>query len=205
VRPHYERALRMTPGHAGSLRGLAYCLPTSERASRMDCLGQLFDGSPANRWWACRMAVAELERPATDGTLDEGALKLWRQRLEEAGAAEERAWEEMVNTPFFASIARHDLNDFEKGEVQSGLARCKPVTRAWLVRKNLREFAYRRCYIVFLELPGLDDEERYDLCRELERSLDLPGQALVLWAGHSPTLQDITRNAFDPIYVRSVA
>jgi hypothetical protein len=79
------------------------------------------------------------------------------------------------------------------------------VARAWLVRKNLREFPHRRCYLLFVELPGLADEDRYHLCRELERSLGLPGPALALWAGHSPTLGDIERNAFAPLYIRSLA
>jgi len=84
------------------------------------------------------------------------------------------------------------------------LARCKPVARGWLVRKNLKEFAHRRCYLLFLELPGLDNESRYALCRDLERSLDLPGPVLVLWAGYSPTLGDIERNAFEAVYLRTM-
>lgn len=202
---HYERALQLTPGHAGALRGLAQCLPAAERARRLDCLAELFEHSAPNRWWACKAAVAELEKPTADGGMDDKALKLWRERLRQAGEAEERAWDELVNTPFFQSVSRHDLNEFEKGEAQADLARCKPVARAWLVRKNLREFPYRRCYLLFLELPGMDDEERYHLCRELERSIDLPGPALALWAGHLPTLQDIQRGAFEPVYVRAMA
>lgn len=204
VRGHYERALQMTPGHAGALRGLAQCLPAAERALRLDCLGQLFEHSAAHRWWACRMAVAELEQPAADGSFDEKALVLWRERLKQAEEAEGRAWEELTETPFFQAIGRHDLSNFEQGELQAQLARCKPVARAWLVRKTLKEFAHRRCYLLFLELPGLDDESRYVLCRELERSLDLPGPVLALWAGYSPTLEDIERNAFEAVYLRTM-
>ena len=116
----------------------------------------------------------------------------------------QRAWEEITETPFFQFITRHDLNDFEKGEFLADMARCKPVARAWLVRKHLREFAYRRCYQMFIELPGLDDEDRYTLCRHLERTLDLPGPVLVLWAGHSPTRVEIEQNAFDPLFVRAM-
>lgn len=85
VRGHYERALQITPGHAGGLRGLVQCLPGTERSLRLDCLGQLFDQSMPNRWWACRVAVAELEKPVADGSLDEKALKRWRERLKQAG------------------------------------------------------------------------------------------------------------------------
>lgn len=202
VRSFYERALQLTPGHAGALRGMVNCLSDAEHPARIACLEQLFELSMAHRWWACCTAVRALERSVTAGHPDDAALKLWRERLKQADEAEGRAWTELAESPFFQSIARHDLNDFEKGELQSDLARCKAVVRAWLVRKVLKEFPYRRCYVLFVELPGMTDEDRYPLCRQLEQTLDLPGQALVLWAGHSPTLADIQRNAFDAVYVR---
>jgi len=205
VRAIYERALQITPGHGGALRGLVSCLPISEHEARMQHLQQLFEHSVANKWWACRTAVRALETRVAQGHPDDAALKLWRERLKQADEAEQRAWEELTDTPFFQSIARHDLNDFEKGEFQSDMARCKPVVRAWLVRKVLKEFAYRRCYVLFVELPGMTDEERYTLCRGLERSLDLPGPVLALWAGYSPTLDEIKRHAFDTVYVRAVS
>ena len=202
VRSCYESALELSPSHAGGLRGLVQTLAETEQELRMRCLGQLFDNSVANRWWACKTAVRSLERRVAAGVPDDESLKLWRERLKKADDGEGRAWEELTETPFFQSITRHDLNDFEAGELQSDLARCKPVTRAWIVRKNLKEFAYRRCYILFIELPKLDDEDRYDLCRRLERTLDLPGPVLVLWAGYSPTLDEIQKNAFEAIFIR---
>lgn len=201
----YDRALHLTPGHAASLRGLVQCLEPQERQLRLDCLSQLFEHSAANRWWACRMAVSELEKTAADGTRDEKALRLWRERLKQSEEAEERAWQELSETPFFQSITPHDLSAFEFGEFLCGIARCEHVARAWLVRKNLHEFAYRRCYLLFIELPGLCDEDRYQLCRQLETTLDLPGQVLVLWAGHSPRLEQVERFAFGPVYVRALA
>ena len=202
VRSCYERALQITPGHAGALRGLVACLPESDLAARIQYLTQLFETSTANKWWACRTAVRMLEKSVAAGNPDDKTLKLWRDRMKQADQAEQRAWNEMTDTPCFHSIARHDLNDFERGEFESDMARCKPVHRAWLVRKALKEFAYRRCYILFIELPGMADEDRYQLCRSLERTLDLPGPVLVLWAGHSPTLQEIQKYAFDAVYAR---
>ncbi len=204
VRATYERALQLTPGHAGALRGLAQCLSDHDEAAQLDCLDQLAELSAPHRWWACRTAVQTLEKAVARGDGDDKALRRWRERLRLADEAEARAWEELSATPFFQAITRHDLNDFEKGEFHSAMARCKPVVRAWLVRKTLNEFAYRRCYLLFLELPDMDDGDRYTLCRKLEHTLDLPGQVLVLWAGHSPTLQDIQRNAFDAVYVRAL-
>ena len=51
-------------------------------------------------------------------------------------------------------------------------------------------------------VPGLPDGERYPLCRALERGLSLPGPALVLWAGESPTLQEIRAHARVPVFTR---
>jgi hypothetical protein len=41
------------------------------------------------------------------------------------------------------------------------------------------------------------------MCRQLEQTLTLPGATLVLWAGHSPTLEDIEREAFGVVWTRS--
>jgi Zn-dependent protease with chaperone function len=205
VQSLYERALQISPGHAGALRGLALCLPESEHAARLDCLGQLFELSATHRRWACRTAVQMLEKQVAIGLLDEKSLKVWRERLKQANDYEERARAALSDSPYFQSIAHHDLNDFEKAEFQSTIARCKPVLRAWLVRKTIHEFAYLRSYLLFTELPDMNDADRYILCRRLERTLDLPGQVLVLWAGHSPTLEDIQRDAFDAVYFRQLS
>ncbi|MDH6593173.1 Zn-dependent protease with chaperone function [Variovorax sp. TBS-050B] len=201
VRARYESALQIAPEHPGALRGLAQVLPARERAERLAVLDRLHQAGAANRWWAAKTAVAALEDPDA-GTHDEASLKLWRGRLKEAEDAEARAWEELTETPFFSQIARHDLGDHELGELRADLARCLPVSRAWVVRKNLREFPWRRAYVVFVELPKLEDAERWQLCRELEQTLSLPGMGLVLWAGHSPTLADIERQAFGPTWTR---
>ena len=202
MRACFERALQLSPGHAGGLRGWVACLPLTEQSLRMDGLQQLYDHSPANRWWACSTAVRGLEAGLANADADSKALKLWRERLRAAQEAEDRAWQEMTETPYFQSVTRHDLNEFELGECLSDLARCKPVRRAWLVRKNLAEFPYRRCYLLFVELPDMEDDARYPTCRGLERTLDLPGSVLVLWAGDSPTLDEIRQRAFEPVFVR---
>ncbi|RZL95645.1 MAG: peptidase M48, partial [Variovorax sp.] len=201
VRGHYERALQITADHPGALRGLAQTLPATDRAARLVVLERLHTSSAASGWWAAKTAVALLENPDA-GPHDEAALKRWRERARTAEAAEQRAWEEITAAPFFSQIARHDLSDFELCELRADLMRCAAVSRAWLVRKNLREFPWRRAYILFAELPTLADEERWQLCRELEHTLTLPGAVLVLWAGHSPTLAEIERQAFEPVWTR---
>ena len=202
VRPLYELALQRSAEHAGALKGLAQTMIDGDRAALLHALQRLWDAGPDRRWWAARTAVAELEAPRAGLAHDAAALKLWRERAKQAYEGEERAWEELREEPYFGRVSRHDLSAFELGEVQAELARCKPVARCWIVAKSLREFPRRRAYLVFVELPGMSDEDRFDLCRWLERSLSLPGPgpALVLWAGESPTLQDIRRGAFEPVY-----
>lgn len=200
LRPLYELALQRSPQHPAALQGLAQTLSPEDRAARLAVLQQLWDASTDHRWWAARNAVEDLETSRPDLMHDAAALKLWRERRKQAQEGEERAWEELQQPPYFSQVSRHDLSSFELGEVQAELARCKPVARAWLVCKSLREFPRRRAYLVFVELPGMPDESRFELCRWLERSLSLPGPALVLWAGESPTLEEIRRGAFEPVY-----
>lgn len=198
----YEAALERSADHPAALRGLVGCLPEDDRDGKLALLHRLWDAGSNDRYWAARTALAELDTPRLGREHDAAAYKLWRKRLERTQESEERAWEELSATPFFSQIGRHDLSEFELAQVQAELARCAPVVRCWLVRKNLREQPQRRAYLLFMELPGMADESRYQLCRNLERSLSLPGPALALWAGESPTLKEIQRYAFEPVYSR---
>jgi hypothetical protein len=204
VRVHFERALQITPGHASALLGLAQCMPESEHAARLDCLNQLYELNPANRSWTCSTAVSMLEKQVALGLLDEKALKVWRARLKQARDSEEHAWMELSRSPFFESITRHDLNDFEESEFRSTMARCKPVARAWLVRRSPKEFSYLRSYVLFVELPDMHDDDCHALCQRLKRMLRLSGLVLVTWAGQSASLTDIQRHAFDAVYIRQL-
>lgn len=202
VRPLYELALERSAEHPAALRGLVQNLPEGDREAKLQCLQRLWDADDAERWWTARTALAELETPRPGMEHDAAAFKQWRKRLERAQEAEERAWEELSGSPFFSRATRHDLSAFELAELQAELIRYLPVAQAWLVRKHLAEFPRRRAYLLFVDLPGLDDADRYDLCRSLERQLGLPGPVLALWAGESPTLEDIRRQASDPVFTR---
>ncbi|MDR7272047.1 Zn-dependent protease with chaperone function [Pelomonas saccharophila] len=200
VRSLYELALQRSSEHAAALQGLARTLAEEDRATRLQVLQRLWDAGRDRRWWAACAAVQELETSRPGQAHDAVALKLWRERIKQAEEAEERAWEDLRQEPYFSQVTRHDLSACELGEVQAELARCQPVVRAWLVSKTLREFPNRRAYLVFVELPGMADEDRFELCRWLERNLSLPGAVLVLWAGESPTLEEIRRGAFEAVY-----
>jgi hypothetical protein len=145
-----------------------------------------------------------LEKQVAMGLLDERALKVWRARLKQARDSEEHAWVKLSQSPLFESITRHDLNDFEESELQSTMARCKPVARAWLVRRSPKDFSCLRSYVLFVELPGMHDDDCHALCQRLKCMLRLSGQVLVTWAGQSASLTDIQRHAFDAVYIRQL-
>ena len=201
VRSLYERVLQLAPGHPGALRGLVQCLPDAEWELRMACASTLFDNSNAHRCWASRAAVMTLEKHAGERG-DKAVLQRWHERRDVAEELEHQAMRELAETPHFALIESSDLKEFEKGELLSRLARCTPVARAWLVRKRLAAFGSRRCYVIFLHLPGLPNSKCDGVCRELESTLELPGLTLAVPVGRKPTLREIRRHVFEPVYVR---
>jgi Zn-dependent protease with chaperone function len=197
VRALYEEALVQAPTHGGALQGLYACLPTGETRERVGCLERLHEHSPQHRWWAAQRAVAVLE---DDPAHDAQQLKSWRVRLKSAEEAEARAWEELSEPPFLARTSASDLDEFDQRELQVELAGWRPVRRAWLLRKQLREFPARRCYLLVVELSGVDDDGTWDFCRALQRAVSLPGPAVVLWSGQDPELAALGQKAGAPLY-----
>jgi hypothetical protein len=124
--------------------------------------------------------------------------------LQQAEAAEARAWSELTQQPVLAHTLPSDLNDFERWELESELARWPDVSCAWLLRREVREFPSRRCYVLVLDLPRLDADQALALCRALEPGLWLPGPVLLLWKGHSPELAEVRRTG-RPLYDARVA
>ena len=202
VRSLYERVLELAPSHPGALRGLVQSLPDAEWELRVSYAGSLFENNEARRCWASRAAVMTLEKHAGERS-DCAELQRWHERRDVAEKLEHQAMRELAKAPYFASIESSDLKEFEKGELLSRLARCTPVAQAWLVRKRLTGCGSRPCYIVFLHLPGLTEKKCESICRELESTLELPGLTLAVSAGRTPTLREIKRHAFEPVYVRA--
>lgn len=197
---HYERALQLSAHHGGALRGLVQSLLATSDPRCMPLLAELHEHSAAHRWWAAHTAVEQLE---ADPGFDEKALKLWRERRRQAEEAEERAWEELRGSGLLEATSRHDLGEFEAGELQGELARCAPLARAWLLRKNLREFPWRRCYVLLVELPALEEREQWETCRGLERWLSLPGPVVVACTGDGLRPADVQRQAGAAFYQRA--
>jgi hypothetical protein len=200
VQDCYEQALGQSPTHADALRGLYRSLPETEAPQRLALLERLHASGKENTWWAAQEAVAQLEG---DPQHDARALQAWRGRLKQAEAAEERAAAELSEPPFLEATTQPRLNDFERAEFEAGLGRFAPVARAWLLRKTLKEFPARRAYLLFVEVPGLDDNARWELCRALGQAQSLPGSVMVQWAGAAVSVGELRRKAGAPMYERS--
>jgi Zn-dependent protease with chaperone function len=198
ARSHYTQALAQSPGHPAALRGLIQVLPQAEVAQHLLHLEELFQVSRNDRWWACARAIARLElTPYDDGA--QAALKKWRERQREAGEAEQRAWEELMDGPPDQQVAPHDLGPFERGELAIELRRWEPVERAWLLRKHLKEFPWRRCYVLLVSASALDEEDAQELCDRLRPALDLPGAVRVAIVAARTSLP---RLAGEPVFER---
>lgn len=197
VRNCHEQALALAPQDAAALRGLYGCIPEANGAERLACLERLHEAAADQRWWAARAAVALLE---DDPGHDAQALKLWRERFKLGEAAEERAWEELTQPPFAVAGARADLNEFERAELQAELADWPDVAQAWLLRKSVREFPHRRCFVLVVDLPDLDDGGRWEVCRALERAVPVPGHLLVVTPGRDLSKRDAERHSGGAIY-----
>ena len=195
VRALYEEALAQSPTHGPALQGWCRTLADDPPAQRLAALARLHEASPPHRWWAAQAAVSVLE---DDPAHDAPDLEVWRERLESADEAEARAWGGLSEAPLLERTSAPDLDDFDRRELQIELAAWRPVRRAWLLRKQLREFSARRCYLLVLELHGVDDEDAWDLCRSLERALTLPGPVEATWTGQAPELGGMARSAGAP-------
>lgn len=204
VRARYERALQLKPAHAGALRGLVQSLSAKDRPARLALLERLYDTGAAQHWWASREAVALLE-DAELGEHDAPGLKRWRERLRSASETEQSAWEELAEPPYFERTGLPALDEFALGELRIALGRCRPVVRAWLVKRELRAMPWRAAHILFLDLPALSEQDSYALCRALERQLDVPGALRVLHLGEEVPLEEVERHARAPVWQRARA
>lgn len=202
LRKRYERALQLAPEHAGALRGLLQSSGEAERSIRLGLLERLHATGAAQHYRAAREAVALLEDPA-QGEHDAQALQHWRERLRAAHEAEQLAWDELAEAPYFERIGSPTLDEFVLSELRIALARCRPVARAWLLKRELRAMPWRAAHILFVELQGMDEEQSYGLCRALEQQLDVPGALLVLSAGQDVLIEEVEHHVRTPIWTRT--
>lgn len=199
----YARALALRPGYARALMGLAQTRPDAPMAEQLGWLEALWQCDDNRQSWAARQAVQRLE--AHIHTTPPEQLTRWRQRVKDAQASDQSVWDALLTPPWLQRVSRHDLDELDLDDALAVIAREPAVTRAWLVCRDVSGHGRRVAYLLLLELPGLSDAQRHGLCRQLEQAVDLPGPTLALWAGEDPTLRDIERHAFAPIYVKGQA
>jgi Zn-dependent protease with chaperone function len=172
----YERALALSSQWPEALLGLARLSAKTAPAQSLAWAQRLHENSPQFRHWAARHAVALLENSDAP---DAKELATWRQRLKDAEQAEERVWDELTSSEWHAQLERHDLSEFERGECTAFLQRQKPIQQAWIARKLSREFPWRRCYVLVVELTRMSEDETRDYMHWLMQQFPTPGPCLV--------------------------
>lgn len=195
----YQQALERNPAHADALLGLVQACEDAPLALRLSWLDQLWLCSPDHRHFAARKAVAWLERPPQGAEPDAIALKHWRQRVKDAQAADDALWQALTEPPWFTQLQRHDLDEVQIEDTREVLGWHPAIRQAWLCRRRLPEHSDRRAYLLFVDVPDLNNAQRAGLCHQLIHQLDLPGPAIPLCIGDEVPMADVKRSAFSPI------
>ena len=183
--PLYELALERSSRYPAALRGLVPC-PEDRKPGWPACP---FVGRGQQRpLVGCRTALAELETPAWAGPR-RGRL----QAMAQAAGARARIGRARLGRGLghLRSSARSHGTISARSSWPSFSPSWPAAPRwraaGWCARTCANTLSAVPFYLLFVELPGMDDEDRYELCRSLERTLGLPGPVLALWAGESPT------------------
>lgn len=195
----YQRALERNPAHADALLGLVQTCEDAPLALRLSWLDQLWTQSPDHRHFAARKAVAWLEHPPRGIEPDAIALKQWRQRVKEAQSADDALWQALTEPPWFTQLQRHDLDEVQLEDTREVLGWHPAIRQAWLCRRRLPEHSDRRAYLLFVDVPDLNNAQRAGLCHRLIHQLDLPGPAIPLCIGDEVPMADVKRSAFSSI------
>ena len=195
----YQRALERNPAHADALLGRVLCSEDAPLALRLSWLEQLWSQSPDHRHLAARKAVAWLERPPRGTEVDPIALKPWRQRVKDAQAADDALWQALTEPPWFTQLQRHDLDEVQLDDLREVLSWHPGIRQAWLCRRRMPEHSDRRAYLLFVDVPDLNNAQRAGLCQQLLHQMDLPGPAIPLCIGDEVPMADVKRSAFSPI------
>lgn len=195
----YQQALERNPAHADALLGLVNACGDAPLALRLSWLDQLWTQSADHRHFAARKAVAWLERPPRGTETDAVALKSWRQRIKDAQAADDALWQALSEPPWFTQLQRHDLDEVQLEDTLEVLGRHPVIRQAWLCRRRLPEHSQRRAYLLFVDVPDLNNAQRAGLCHQLMQQLDLPGPFIPLCIGDEVPLTDVRRSAGNAI------
>jgi hypothetical protein len=196
----YQRALERNPAHGEALLGLVLSCDDAPLALRLSWLDQLWGHAPDHRHFAARKAVVWLEQPARGSNPDPIALKLWRQRVKDAQAEDDALWQALTQPPWFTQLQRHDLDEVQLDDLREVLSWHPAIRQAWLCRRRLPEHSERRAYLLFVDVPDLNNPARGALCQRLLQQLDLPGPAIPLCIGDEVPMADVKRACFGAIH-----
>ena len=131
------------------------------------------------------------------------ALKLWRERVKQTSDLEDQFSEELMQTPLLNSLLPHGLTAFEISEIEAELCNFRPVSRAWLVRKQLNTIRARPIYLLFAEMGGQGEAEGITLGEQIHDRLEVPGALYVMRVEQAAMREDIERQGFKPVYLRA--
>lgn len=132
-------------------------------------------------------------------TPDDKQLANWRQRQRDADQVEQSIWEVLMHSDWLHPLAVHDLSGFDLEECTVFLGRQEPVRHAWIARKPLRDFPWRRCYLLVVDLSPLDKDEMRGYLRWLMREVPTPGPCVVASVQLGVDIKQAPRGTLTPI------
>lgn len=205
VRALYQEVLSREPDNAKALAGIIDVLPLDMGDVRLQLLERLFTAHMEYRWWAANQAVELLEARQQIGVDGEEAraLKLWRERVKQTSDLEDQFSEELMQTPLLNGLLPHGLAAFEISEIEAELRNFRPVSRAWLVRKQLNTIRSRPIYLLLAEMGGQGEAEGITLGEQIHDRLEVPGALYVMRVEQAAMREDIERQGFKPVYLRA--
>ncbi len=192
VRDLLEYAMKASPEHPGAMMAMTRRVGELSAYERFGWLARLSEASAARRWWAAQQAVQMLETDASLAAAMPSQLKNWKIKLKHATDIEGRIVEELHEGDLALQASRHDLNDFELSELRLALLCHSAICQAWIARKNLREYPWRRAYALVVMTQGLSEECGANLVSTMEQTFDAPGpirvQHMAIGARVTPSL-----------------
>ena len=192
----YGRALARDSECPEALRGMAQVSAKTSSDQSMVWSERLFGSSPKLRGWAAHHALSLLDQQEAP---DEKQLANWRQRQKDADQVEQSTWEVLMHSDWLHPLAVHDLSGFDLEECTVFLGRQEPVRHAWIARKPLHDFPWRRCFLLVVDLTLLDEDEVRGYLRWLMREVPTPGPCVVAAVQLGVDIKQAPRGTLTPI------
>jgi Zn-dependent protease with chaperone function len=184
--PVLEQALARSPRHEGVLLALVqHHAPLGTPDPRMaEWLDLLYRGNPAQAWRAASLARQWMEACTVPAMLAR-LRPLWRERLAQAEAMEQQAWEQFAATPCWERSIPLQLDEEVLRQLKHLLLRQRDVRAAWLGAQDIAAKPARAHFTLWLQCrPGVGAHAAAELAQQIYEALDLPGRARVVLVDH---------------------